>query len=80
MVRCLCCMVKAVVSENFGHTEDVYMLHPCFLFLFFPGIFIFFQESSLSVILVIRIKICRYLTRHCHCVCCPLPSFSHWVL
>lgn len=62
MVGCFCCMDKAVVSNNFDHIEDVYMLQPYFLFFFFMGIFIFFQESSLSVVLVKRIKICRYLT------------------
>lgn len=62
MVKCFCLMVKAVVSDNFDHTEGVYMLQPCFLFFFFLGVFGFFQESSLSVVLVKRIKICRYLT------------------
>lgn len=63
MVGCFCHMVKAVVSGNFDHTEDVYMLQSCFLFFFFPwGFWGFFQDSSLSFVLVKRIKICRYLS------------------
>lgn len=63
MVGCFCHMVKAVVSDNFDHTEDVYRLQPCFVFFSSSrGFFNFFQESSVSVILVRRSKICRYLT------------------
>lgn len=58
MVGCFCHMVKAGVSDNFDYTEDVDMLQSCLFFSW--GFWGFFQGSSLSVVLVKRIKICRY--------------------
>lgn len=45
MVGCFCSMVKAAVSNNFDHIEDVYTLQPCFLFFLLDGDFYFFFRN-----------------------------------
>lgn len=63
MVGCFCYMVKAVVSNNFyPHRGCVHALAFLFFFFFPRDFWVFFQEFSVFVILVKRIKICRYLT------------------